>query len=321
MNKQHLIFWLVFQASLPFFLISCGKEEKNTEAKLDSLAKAVPLEVDNVMGIAVIEPAGRFTNLASESNGLIESIRVEAGQTVSKGQTLLILNNALEKAQLEQAQSKIGTQKQAIEAAVSNLSLLKTQMEKAQKDLSRDQNLFDGKAITKDALENSKYIIENLEKQISNQRVAITQQQAKVSEINADIKYFQTLMNKKVVKAMHAGTLLSVNVQQGEYLSNNQVIADFAPSGPIIALTEIDELFASKVALGQKAVIKNQGSQEIIGNGTVILTSPYLRKKSLFSENSNNLEDRRVREVRVQLNDASKVILGARVECWIDTKN
>jgi HlyD family secretion protein len=303
-----------------FSLQSCSKGEDKKELLADSLAKAKPVDISSVMGIAIIEPEQRIANLASESNGIIESVNVKTGQTIQKGQVLLRLNSTLDQAQIEQAKSKIGTQNQAIAAAESNLNVLKNQLDKARRDVARDQELFNGKAITKDALDNTLYNLDNLEKQIANQKVAIQQQKARISEINSDIKYFQTLSGKKEVRAMQSGTLLSVNVHQGEYLTTNQVIAEFAPSGPTIALTEIDELFASKIKIGQKAEIRNQGTDEVIAKGTVILTSPYLRKKSLFSENSSNLEDRRVREVRVQLDDASGVLLGARVECWIDIK-
>ena len=122
------------------------------------------------------------------------------------------------------------------------------------------------------------------------------------------------------MKAPVNGTLLSLEVSKGEYISPSQIIGEFAPEGPLMALTEIDELFASKIKLGQRAKIRNQGKEEVIAEGTVVLTSPYLRKKSLFSENSSNLEDRRVREVRVQLDSASNILIGSRVECWIDVK-
>ena len=70
--------------------------------------------------------------------------------------------------------------------------------------------------------------------------------------------------------------------------------------------------------IGQKAIVRPQGSRDVLTTGTVVLASPYLRKKSLFADNAANLEDRRVREVRVQLDDPTKVIIGARVECVID---
>jgi HlyD family secretion protein len=311
----------IFLIAIGFLsLQACSKSEDKQVLLADSLAKAKPIEINEVMGIAIIEPEQRIANLATESSGIIESINVKTGQAILKGQVLLRLNSTLEQAQIVQAKSKIGTQNQAIAAAESNLNLLRTQSEKARRDVTRDQELFDGKALTKDALDNSKYIVENLERQIANQKVNIQQQKARITEINSDINYYQTLSAKKEVRAMQSGTLLSVNVHQGEFLATNQVIAEFAPNGPTIALTEIDELFASKIKVGQKAEIKNQGTDNVIAKGNVIITSPYLRKKSLFSENSSNLEDRRVREVRVQLDDASSVLLGARVECWIDIK-
>jgi multidrug efflux pump subunit AcrA (membrane-fusion protein) len=322
MNKKLLSISKILGLILALALFSCGDNKKEKAAAVaDSLAKATPLEINKVMGIAIIEPADQIAGLASESNGIIEKINVKAGESVSAGQIILSLNNDLEIAQIQQAQSKIGTQKQAIATAEAHLSLLKNQNEKAKRDLIRDQGLFGGKALTQQALDNSIYALENIEKQIVSQKVAVEQEKAKILEINADIKYYQALLSKKIVKAPQAGVLLSLNVHLGEFLATSQSIADFAPNGPAIALTEIDELFALKVKIGQKAEIKNQGSGDVRATGTVILTSPYLRKKSLFSENSSNLEDRRVREVRVQLDDASKVILGARVECWIDTKN
>ena len=322
MSKKLLSISTILGLILASAIYSCGDNKKEKAAAVaDSLAKATPLDINKVMGIAIIEPADQIASLASESNGIIEKINVKAGESVSAGQIILSLNNDLELAQIQQALSKIGTQKQAIARSEAQLSLLKIQNEKAKRDLVRDQGLFVGKALTQQALDNSKYSLENIEKEIASQKVAIEQEKAKILEINADIKYYQALLSKKIVKAPQSGVLLSLNVHLGEFLATNQSIADFAPNGPMIALTEIDELFALKVKIGQNAEIKNQGSSDVRATGKVILTSPYLRKKSLFSENSSNLEDRRVREVRVQLDDASKVILGARVECWIDTKN
>jgi len=119
------------------------------------------------------------------------------------------------------------------------------------------------------------------------------------------------------VKAPTNGTLLSLDAKVGQFLANNQSIGDFAPAGPLVAVTEVDELFALNVKVGQKASIRPQGSRDVLTTGTVVLASPYLRRKSLFSDNAANLEDRRVREVRVQLDDPTKVIIGARVECVI----
>jgi multidrug resistance efflux pump len=147
----------------------------------------------------------------------------------------------------------------------------------------------------------------------------LAQQKAKLNELLADLNYYQTLLDRKSIKAPTDGTILSIDVKIGSYLDNKTPIGDFAPSGPLIAVTEIDELFADKVQISQKATIRPQGDTIILSAGKVILMAPYLKKKSLFSDNATNLEDRRVREVRVQL-DNEKVLIGSRVECVIQIR-
>lgn len=298
--------------------IACSKKNETDSNKADSTKVAnKATNINEVHGIAIIEPEKRITSLSAETGGIVREIRVDIGQKISKGQVLLIMDNTIESAQVNQANSKIGTQQDAIIAARENMNALRVQLKKAQDDYARNKALYEGKALTKKELDDSQYAIDNLNQQIKAQEASIRQQESRIKELQTDIAYYQVLQGKKVLKAAQKGTLLSLDAKVGQYLGTNASIGDFAPEGAIIALTEIDELFADKIKVGQKAEIRPQGSNEVLSTGTVILTSPYLRKKSLFADNSNNLEDRRVREVRVQLDDPSKVLLGARVECVI----
>ena len=220
-------------------------------------------------------------------------------------------------AQVAQARSKSAAQTAAVDVARQNLELIRVKLAKARADLARDEALFKGNALSQQALDNTRAVAPDLEQQIRAQEAQIRQQQSRLGEIEADIRYFQTLAGQKIVRAPFNGVCLSVDARVGEYIDAQTAIGDFAPAGPVIALTEIDELFADKIKTGQKAVIRPQGSTEALTTGTVVLCSPYLRKKSLFSEKAGDLEDRRVREVRVQLDDPARVLLGARVECII----
>lgn len=302
-------------------LSSCSSKDEKRTAQADSLQTIQqPTNITEVLGIAIIEPAEGITELSAESGGVVRDIQVHIGQELSKGQVILTLDKAIETAQLRQATSKIGTQQDAIEAARQHVQTLKVQVTKAQADLQRNETLFKGNALTLKELDDSRYTVENLQQQVRASEAEVKQAQARISELRSDINYYSTIESKKVVKAPANGTLLSLDAREGQFLANNQSIGEFAPTGPLIALTEIDELFALNVKIGQKALIRPQGSSEVLSSGTVILASPYLRKKSLFSDNAANLEDRRVREVRVQLDNPGKVIIGARVECIINVK-
>jgi hypothetical protein len=93
-------------------------------------------------------------------------------------------------------------------------------------------------------------------------------------------------------------------------------VADFAPRGPVSVLAEVDELFAEQVKVGSKVAIRLQGQTETVGEGEVIFTAPFLKRKSLFSE-GGDMEDRRVREIRIRLKNKGNLLFGSRVECVI----
>jgi multidrug resistance efflux pump len=194
------------------------------------------------------------------------------------------------------------------------------QLKKAYNDLKRDKKLLDGNAITLQAYENTQFQVEQNEKLVQEAIATVEQQEIKINELTADVAYFGTLQERRNVKAPMSGTFLSVNVRTGTYLTNTTPLGDFAPDGVLMALSEVDELFAEKVSVGQDAWIRNQGDTEIIAKGKIVFVGNYLKKKSLFSGKPDDLEDRRVREVRVELGDKANVLIGARVECVIQLK-
>jgi HlyD family secretion protein len=176
-------------------------------------------------------------------------------------------------------------------------------------------------AITQQVFDDSKAAMEGLKEDLATNDANIAQQESKLKEIEADIAYAQTLVNRKKVTAPVKGTILNLNLKLGSIINSNESFGDFAPEGPFVAIGEIDEMFAQKLRLGQSAYIREQGGTDTISTGKVYFMSPYLKKKSLFSDRPDNLEDRRVREVRVLLDDKSNVLIGTRVECVIDIKS
>jgi hypothetical protein len=72
------------------------------------------------------------------------------------------------------------------------------------------------------------------------------------------------------------------------------------------------------VKVGQPAFMRNQGMDEKLASGEVIFVGSYLKKKSLFSDDSGNMEDRRVREVRILIKDNKQLIFNSLVEAVIN---
>lgn len=302
---------------------SCGSKSDATASTQnpDEIKPDTPVVVREIVGIARIEPPEKIITLNAESGGYVREVRFQENQLVKKGDILIVLDGEVEQAQLQQARSKVQSQKDAITAAKATLESLKVKLANARNTYDRNQRLAKGNAATQQQVDDSRFNVEDIEKQIVAQQATIAEQQSRVKEIDADINYYQTLSARRVIRAPLTGIFLSSNIKPGTYISTETALGEFAMEGPYQAITEVDELFANKVQIGQNAYIRPQGSSEQLATGKVVYVAPFLSKKSLFSDSPDNLEDRRVREARVQLNSNDKVLIGSRVECVILMNN
>lgn len=297
-------------------LFACGSDKKETVPlnNIDSLT------IKEVTGIANVEPLQRILTLTPETTGIIKKINIEINQKVQKGDILFVLDNETELAQLHQSESKLATQHSVIEKNKAALRTAETNLSNAKTNLNRSKNLFESAAITKKQWEDEQLNFETKNLQFESSQADLQQAQKRLTELKSDVEYYQTILNKKTIKAPLNGTILSVDTKLGSNVATSTALSDFAPDGPVMAITEIDELFADKIKVGQPAYVRAQGDSIVLARGKVILAAPYLRKKSLFSDKADNLEDRRVREVRVQLDSMETLLIGSRVECIIELK-
>ncbi len=295
-------------------IASCGESKKE---KIDEAANQAPAEVTRIVGMASVEPLTRIVSLYSDVGGIVDKINYDINSEVKANDVIFVLNTEVEEAQLAQAKSKLGTQQAMINVAKAQLASLKVKQDNAQVNYNRNVNLLKAGAVTQQVTDDSKFAYESLQNDVLAADAGLKQQDAKVSELQADINYYERVIDKKKIKAPANGKILSVDVRLGNNVLASQSVGDFAPDGPLIAITEVDELFATKVSNGMKAYIRPQGQLDTLATGKIYLTSPYLRKKTLFSDDATNMEDRRVREVRVLLDKSDKVLIGSRVECVI----
>lgn len=297
-------------------LMLCACSSKNPEQAPQDGAVS-PVLNNEIVGVAEIQPQQKVVSLYPQTGGIVKAIYHDINEHVKKGDVIAELVSDVEQAQRQQAQSKIITQQAVIQSSKAQLSSLQVKSDNAKANYSRNQNLIMSGAVTQQAFDDSKFLYEASVKDVESSKAVVRQQEDKLNELRADVNYFEQIVNQKKITAPFDGTVLSVDVKIGNYISTAQSLGDFAPDGKLMAVTEVDELFAGKIREGMRAYVRPQGQTDTLAIGKIYLTSPYLRKKSLFSNNAANMEDRRVREVRVLLEDNSNVLIGSRVECVI----
>ncbi|TAF65996.1 MAG: biotin/lipoyl-binding protein [Cytophagales bacterium] len=312
------LFVLFLYSSVVFFTQCSGT--KNETQKNDSTQANQKLNIDKIVATARIEPETKIVNLSSEVSGVVKEVRVKSGDKVKKGDILLILNNDLEQAQVNQNQANVQVIRGSRADLEASLQNAKIKAENALKKYQRLKNAFEQNAETQQNVDNAETEYRTALKDIDKIQAQITNNGNQVQEGIERVSLASVQVDKKIIKAPSNGTILSIDIQPGSAIVALNPLAEFAPDGAIVAICEVDELFATEVKIGQKAFVRLVGKTETLATGEVVAVAPYLRKKSLFSDAGGDLEDRRVREVKIRLNSSPKLILGMRVEAVISTK-
>lgn len=315
----------VLAGGLALLLLACGpsEEEKQQKIEADSAAavRRVITQTNQVLGVARIEPEDGLIDLNAGASGRILRKLVAENDSVANGQPLLLLDVAVEKAQLAQAQSKLAAQRASIEASEATVAAQRAGLAKLRDQYERNVKLLQVRAATQNAVDDSRADVRKAERDLAAAEAQVAQARGRLRELQTDIAYAETLLRQKRVLAPTAGRLLAWSVDVGDDVTPATPIAEFAPGGPLVARTEVDELYADRVRLGQPALLLSQSTGDTLARGTVSFAADYPKKKSLFNDAQASEEDRRVREVKVRIAPGPRPpLIGSRVDCVIQLK-
>ncbi len=313
-------------ASATITLTSCGS--KDAKAADDAATKTTkaedkrvkPADVDKIVALGRVEPEDQITALSMEVPGIVKRVAVQDGANVRTGETLLELDHSVESARLALAQARVRTQTEDVKGVRSQIRSAETKAQNYRERYERLKNIFESGAETRQNLDNAKTDYETAMRETERLQSSLQSAESRLSELNADARVTSAEIARKVLKAPSDGIVLKLSPNVGSSVAIGATLGDFAPKGAVTVLCEVDELFVNTVVVGQKARVRVQGGTDTIAEGVVSAVGPYLKKKSLFSDEAGALEDRRVREVRVRLTNAGALLLNSRVECVIAVK-
>ena len=297
-------------------LISCNK--KAAKEKLESEKATQTYNTNHIVGIGKIIPENDIIQLSSPVNGVVQKIYKKENDTVSIGTIILELDHHIEDAKLKQLSSEVSTQLAQInvdEASVGEFSAKNTNAKTA---LLRLQNLLEKGAETQQTVDDATTDLKSIQANIKRLEANVSVSKSRLQETKTELKTAQIERDQKIITSPINGRILELTVLIGGSVSIQQSFAQISPEGKTIAICEIDELYADKISIGQNAWIREIGSIDTLSTGIIYFTSSFLKKKSLFTDQSGEKEDRRVRTIKIMLNQPDKLLLNARIECVID---
>lgn len=295
--------------------ISCNYQGAKDKTATDKV-KPAPT-INQVIGIGEIIPEHNILQLSSPVNGIVEKIFKNEHDSVITGTPILALEHQLEDAKVKQLMSEVNTQAAQINADVASVGEYAAKYNNAVSELQRLQRLLakgaETQQVVDDATTNLKSFQSNLKRLQANAEVS----RSKLKEANAALQSAKIERDQKIILSPVKGKILEMNILIGGSVNTQQSFAQINPEGKTIAIGEIDELYADKMAVGQKGWIRNVGSMDTLSTGTVYFTLSFLKKKSLFTDESGEKEDRRVRTIKMLLDQPDNLLLNARIECVI----
>jgi multidrug resistance efflux pump len=301
---------------LIFILASCSNNAVKDKAVSENARQV--LASNYIVGIGKITPENDIIQLSSPVNGIVHAIYKRENDNVSAGTPILELDHQLEDATISLMNQEVTTREAQVKVEAANVSDYMAKINNAKSELQHLQNLLLKGAETQQRVDDAVSNLKSLNANLNRLQAAVAVSKSQVQETKANLKTAQLQRDQKIIRSPVKGTILELTALIGGSVSTLQSFGQIGPEGKTIAICEIDESTAQKISVGQNGWIRNVGSSDTLSTGTVYFASAFLKKKSLFTDQSGEKEDRRVRTIKLLLNNPEKLLLNARVECVID---
>jgi multidrug resistance efflux pump len=313
----------IYLVIVPLIITACSgsKENKEKSGTSSHSVNSAMVEVSEVVGVGKVEPEKKIISLAAATGGVVKEIYRNDGDIIKKDEPLVRLDDELELIRISQLRSQYNSQNS--QGDIDKLTFQESEARLANKKklLESVRTLASKGAETKQALDDLETEVTTLSLTVEKDRASVILSASRLMELAEQVRYAQAEASKKILRSPYEGLMLEMQVKKGSAVNQFEEYAEVAPSGPMTVRTEVDELFSGRLRIGLDANIRFVGSDSVVARGKVIFLSPYLKKKSLFSQKANEQEDRLVREVRIKLDGENGLILNSKVESVIVLKN
>lgn len=293
-----------------------------------------------------VEPKDGLVRIGAPQIGRIGELLVAVNDRVEAGEMLVRLDDAEYRAKLAAAETEAGSRMRERDAA--GLSSSRADVRKAEDEVFDAERTVTGARIELDTMlksrrkgeandqnvDDARRRLADAEKRLKTERTNLAKAEAKanigepsriesgLSAARSDVAIADALLDKTRIRASKAGTVLEVNVKDGEIVAPS-------PELPLIIIgdlsslrvkTEVSETDTAKVKVGQKAFVKTAAfpGQEFAAKVSAI--APSLAAPKLSGRGPRRATDVDVLEVTLDLEGQTALRPGMRVDAFFLTE-
>jgi len=293
-----------------------------------------------------VEAVSEEIRVSSELSGRLESVPVEEGDPIHKGQVLAQLENkdyaarvlaseaTLSERKAELLRTVNGARLQERRAAEANMQAAEAVLENARKEAERRRNLADRDMVSRDEAERYErvYRVARAEYDRASQEFSLVDADARdedrrraeaaVAAAEAQLAEARAYLEKTYVRSPIDGVILRKLRHTGESVSTqfDSPIVTVANDSVLRVRLDVDETDVARLRVGQPAFVTAEAYGSRKFTGRVIRVGRILGKKNVRTDEPSERVDTKILETLVELDPGQGLPLGLRVDSYVRTE-
>lgn len=288
-----------------------------------------------------VEPKSGEIRIGTGILGRVTKVHVAVDDQVEDGELLIQLDDAEARARLTSAETQAEALREEREKQFASgredVRKAEDAIYSAERAVTGARIELDGALIAKRTSGGSDQSVAEARKRLSEanerlerERLAFIRAQSKanlpapssaesaVSAARTEVRMAEALLDKTRIRAPQSGTVLQVNAKTGEIVAPS-------PEAPLVVMgdmssirvkAEVDEGDISKITTGQKVFVRSLSFPGKEFEGTVASLAPTLAQPRIGPRGPKRPNDVEVREVTIDLDSASPLLPGMRVDAF-----
>jgi HlyD family secretion protein len=215
---------------------------------------------------AVVSSSGkiqpkRLVKISAETPGRVVDLAVNEGDRVKVGQFLLQIDPKSLRTRVDSGAASLQAATQQLEQLRQSIETAKVQLQQAQQNLARQQDLWRQQLTTREALDKATNDVRAAESAVQEREKQMNPQESRIVQERATLESARYDLSKVRMESPIDGIVTRRNVQEGETAvigtMNNAgtVLLELADMAVIQAEVEVDETNVPNVQIGQPAKI------------------------------------------------------------------
>ncbi|WP_457616516.1 HlyD family secretion protein [Lutibacter sp.] len=259
------------------------------------------------------------TTISAESNGKLIQFTVEEGQTLKEGAVVGLIDTiqlSLKKEQLVAAKNGISAKSRNV---LSQINVLKAQLNTAEISKNRIENLLKSNAGTQKQLDDINGQIDVIKQQIKSVETQNAPIINEIKSINAQIKQLEDQIQKSIITNPVNGTVLVKYAEPNEITSFGRPLYKIADLNIMELRVYVSETQLASIKIGQNVTVKiDAGDTMKDYNGTIT----WVASEAEFTPKIIQTKEERVNmvyAVKINVKNDGSLKIGMPAEMWIST--